>query len=200
MTGHPESIQKLIDAFTKLPGIGPKSAERIVYGLLYRPNDEIKEFGQNLNQLKDKILKCKNCQTFSEIDPCQICRDKQRNQNVICVVGRPQDITVLENTGDYQGTYHVLGGLIDPLDGITPERLNIKQLIERVKTNQIHEIILALNPDMPGETTILYLTKLLKQYKIPKITRLARGLPVGSNIEYTDDVTLSNALMGRKEI
>jgi len=200
MTNRPPILDNLIQLLTQLPGLGPKSAERIVFALLHQSKEQVAQLTQTLNQLQDSIIKCNICQTFAETNPCPICADQKRNRSVICVVSRPQDITVLEKTGDYQGVYFVLGGVIDPLEGITAERLNIKSLIDRLQQQKIFEIILALNPDLPGETTMLYLTKLLRQFKGLKITRLARGLPVGSDLEYADEVTLSNALKGRREI
>ena len=200
MSHYPTAIQKLIDRLTRLPGLGPKSAERLVFYLLYQPADQLAELAGLIQHLKDKIIVCPQCQNFSENNPCLICANPRRNQGVICVVSRPQDVAALEKIGDYQGVYHILGGVIDPLEGITAEKLKIKELVNRLKNQPIHEVILGLNPDMPGETTILYLTKLLKSHKVPKISRLARGLPVGSDLEYTDEVTLGDALKGRREI
>jgi len=200
MRNYPPSIQKLINQFIQLPGIGPKTAERLVFSLLYQPQSFLTEFGTSLAQLKDKILRCGQCQNFSETDPCEICANPQRNKKVVCVVGRPQDMVALEKIGEYEGVYHILGGVIDPLEGVTPDKLTIKVLLERIKANNVSEIILGLNPDMPGETTMIYLTKLLKQLTGLKLTRLARGLPVGSDLEYADEVTLSSALKGRREL
>jgi len=199
MKNYPLSIQKLIDQFSSLPGIGPKTAERLVFHLLYQPQTNLDQFGEAVSRLKNGINQCRQCQNFSESDPCDICRSPKRNRRVICVVSRPQDLAALERTGDYEGVYHILGGIIDPLEGITPDKLTIKKLLERIKNDGATEIILALNPDMPGETTMIYLTKLLKQVKGMKITRLARGLPVGSDLEYADEVTLASALKGRRE-
>jgi len=200
MAQFPASIKDLIDQFTKLPGIGPKTAERLVFHLLKQPKENLVKFGLTLEHLKDKIIICKQCQNFSETNPCLICSDKKRNNKVICVVATPQDLLSLEKTNEYQGVYHVLGGVIDPLEGITPDQLKIRELFERVKKDGVLEIILALSPDLPGETTMLYLTKLLKQFKDIKVTRLAQGLPSGSDLEYADEVTLTSALRGRKEV
>ena len=153
--------------------------------------------------LGSSIATCHVCQNFSEKNPCAICSDKNRDQAVICVVAEHQDLPVIENTGEYLGAYHVLGGVLDPLHGITPDQLKIKELIYRVQNNNIKEIVLALNPDLEGETTILYLTKLIKSFdknSVIKITRLARGLPIGADLEYADEVTVSDALKGRKEL
>jgi len=200
MNSYSESIKNLIDEFNKLPGIGPKTAERLVFYLLNQPKSELDKFGQALQHLKDKVLTCSQCQNFSETDPCRICGNSKRSLGVICVVATPQDLLAIEKIGDYQGVYHVLGGTIDPLEGITPDRLKIKELLARISKDNVKEIILALNPDLPGETTMLYLAKVIKQFRGVKITRLARGLPIGSNIEYADEITLSSALKGRKEV
>lgn len=200
MAQYPTSIKNLIDQFSRLPGIGPKTAERLVFYLLRQPKEQLEEFGGSLEKIKGKIKTCSKCQNFAESDPCDICSNSKRSSQVICIVAKPQDVYSLEKIGEYEGVYHVLGGLIDPLEGRTPDKLNIKQLIERLKKDGALEIILALNSDMPGETTILYLTKLLKQFKNIKITRLAQGLPTGSDLEYADEVTLGKALIGRREI
>lgn len=198
-TEYPEAIKKLIKEFTNLPGIGEKTAERLVFYLLDQSKQSLLNFSQALSNLKEKIVRCSQCQNFSDANLCLICQDKKRNPGVICVVAKPQDVVAIEKTNEYQGVYHVLGGVLNPLEGITPEQLKIKELISRLKKDKIREIILALNPDLEGESTILYLVKLLKPYKI-KITRLAKGLPMGSDLEYADEVTLSNALKGRREI
>ncbi|MFA6215231.1 MAG: recombination mediator RecR [Patescibacteria group bacterium] len=200
MATYPAAIKNIIDQFAKLPGIGPKTAERLVFYLLAQPKEELAKFGLALQNLKDKVTVCRICQNFTEFNPCLICRDQRRNQKVICVVAQPQDLVALEKVNEYQGVYHVLGGVIDPLSGTTPDQLKVRELFERVKKDGITEIILALNSDMPGETTILYLTKLFKQFKHIKITRLAQGLPIGSDLEYADEVTLSSALKGRREV
>jgi len=200
VTSYPSSIKALIDQFAQLPGIGPKTAERLVFYLLRQSKEDLAKFGVTLERLKDKITVCQQCQNFAETNPCAICQDKKRNPGVICVVAKPQDLFSLEKINEYQGVYHVLGGTIDPLEGITPDQLKIKELVERIKKDGVREIILALNSDMPGETTILYLTKLLKQFKNIKVTRLAQGLPSGSDLEYSDEVTLGAALKGRKEL
>ncbi len=200
MSPYPPSVKNLIDQFSRLPGIGPKTAERLVFFLLRQSKDNLAGFGLALEHIKDKVKVCWQCHNFSESDPCQICGDNRRNRKTICVVAKPQDLFVLEKTNEYPGVYHVLGGVIDPLEGITPDRLKIKELVEHIKDNGAAEIILAFNSDMPGETTILYLTKLLKQFKNLKITRLAQGLPIGSDLEYADEITLTSALRGRREL
>jgi recombination protein RecR len=189
-----------MDQFAKLPGIGQKTAERLVFYLLKRSPEELMEFASALAHLKDKISVCRECYNYSESNPCPICVDQKRDKRLLCIVSKPQDLLVLEKTSEYQGVYHVLGGLIDPLNGVTPQQLRIRELIERIKRYRAQEVILAFNSDMPGETTVLYLTKLLKQFPNLKITRLAQGLPLGSDLEYTDEVTLTNALRGRREL
>lgn len=200
MARYPAAIQNLINQFTKLPGIGPKTAERLVFDLLRQPVSTLTEFGSALGHLKDTIKRCGRCQNFAETDPCQICADARRNQLVICLVAKPQDVVAIERTNEYEGVYHVLGGMIDPLEGVTPKNLTVKALLDRLKAAQAQELILALNPDMAGETTMFYLTKLLQQFNGLRVTRLARGLPTGSDLEYTDEVTLSNALSGRRQV
>lgn len=196
---YPSLIQKLIDYFSQLPGIGPKTAEKFVFYLLKQPQEYLENFSSSLLQLKAKVTVCPSCFNYSEKQPCSICRDPKRNKNIICVVAKPQDVAVIEKTGDYQGVYHVLGGLLNPLEDVTPDKIKIKELLNRIKKDGISEIILALNTDIEGETTTLYLKKTLLPSKT-KLTRLARGLPIGSDLQYADEVTLSNALKGRKEI
>jgi len=196
----PPSIKNLIEQFSTLPGIGPKTAERLVYYLLKKPKSDLSTFGDALEHIKDKITTCQKCFNFSESNPCEICGDKRRNPAVVCIVEKPQDLFALEKTNEYAGTYHVLGGVIDALEGVTPEKLKIRELGLRLKQDKVKEVILAMNSDLPGETTILYLTKFLKQFPDIKITRLAQGLPTGSDLEYADEVTLSNALKGRSEL
>jgi recombination protein RecR len=200
MANYPTSIRNLIDQFSQLPGIGPKTAERLVFHLLKQSKEVLARFGLAIEHIKDKIIICQQCQNFSETNPCSICADLKRNHKMICVVGKPQDLIVLERTHEYPGVYHILGGLIDPLEGITPDQLKIRQFVERLKHEGINEVILALNSDMPGETTILYLTKIIKQFKNIRITRLAQGLPSGSDLEYIDEVTIANALKARREL
>jgi recombination protein RecR len=202
-------IQFLINTFSQFPGIGPKTAQRFVFYLLKKPKEELENLALTIRNLADKIKFCPNCFNLSERslnlnnpkNLCSICTDFKRNRTVLCVVAEIQDLEVIEKTNQYQGLYHVLGGALNPLEGITPEKLRIKELIERIKKSQpkINEIILALDSNFEGETTILYLTKLLKPFKI-RLTRLACGLPMGSDLEYADEVTLSNALKERKEI
>ena len=198
MLNYPEPIKKLMEAFAKLPGIGPKTAERFVFYLLKKPAEEIDELSQSLEGLKSNNLICNTCFNIADKDPCYICRDPGRDKKTVCIVAEAHDLASIEATGEYIGLYHVLDGVLNPLAGITPEKLHIKELISRVKENKPDEIILALNPDMEGESTVLYLKKLLQPLNV-KLTRLARGLPMGADLEYADEVTLVNALKNRSQ-
>lgn len=195
----PQSIQKLIDQFDKLPGIGPKTAERLAFWLLKKPQADLEEFAQSLKDAKKDLIICSICQNISEKDPCDICADMSRDRHTICVVAETHDLQIFERLKEYHGLYHVLGGVINYLEGITPESLNINSLLKRLKNDSISEVILGLNPDLEGEATVLYLQKLIKLLGI-KVTRLAKGLPSGSDIEYADEVTLSSALKNRREL
>ena len=195
----PLAIQNLINQFSKLPTVGPKTAERYVFYLLKQPAEELQRFAQFIAELKEKTTICSNCLAISETDPCFVCADKERNKEIICVVASTQDMLTIEATNKYNGLYHILGGTINTINDIRPEHLKIKPLTERIEKNNIKEIILALNPDLEGETTALYLAKLLKSSGA-KITRLARGLPSGADLEYADEITLANALKYRNEL
>lgn len=199
MTKFPSSIQNLIEEFNKLPGIGPKTSERFIFYLLKQPKKELDKLAEGIRHLKEKITLCFICYNFTEKTPCPICSDSRRDQKTICVVAESPDVHAIEKTSKYQGTYHVLGGVINQIEGIGPDQLKIKELVNRIKKDGIKEIILATNPDLEGESTALYLVRLLKPLGV-KITRLGRGLPMGSNIEYVDEVTLANALAGRGEM
>jgi recombination protein RecR len=196
----PKSVQNLIDELSKLPGIGPKSAERLTFYLLRSANSDLSSFGQAILDLKKNIKTCEVCFNLTETDPCRICSDHTRDISKICVVEEPLDVLALEKTGEYKGLYHVLGGAISPIEGIGPDNLRIKGLLVRLQKNKekVKEIILATNPSLEGEATAMYLKKLLDPLKI-KITRIARGLPIGASLEYADEITLSRALEGRKD-
>lgn len=194
----PDFIQKLIIEFDKLPGVGPKTSSRLVFNLLHRKED-IKELADSLNIAYQNIHFCPQCFDLTDEGLCSICKNPQRNKNVICVVASNQDVQAIEKTGEFDGVYHLLNGLLSPLEGLTPDKLKIKELINRIKDNGIKEIILALDQSLEGEATSIYLTKVLKDQPI-KISQLARGIPMGANIEYTDEVTLGSALKNRKEI
>lgn len=193
----PKSLQKVIESFERLPGIGPKSAQRLAFYLLHVPQEDLDRFAGSLSDLKKNTILCSVCKNVTEVDPCSICANPQRNQHMICVVEQPTDILSLEKTGKYAGLYHVLHGSIDPLNNIGPDEIYIADLLKRVKVN-ITEVILATNPNMEGEATAMYIQKLLTvNGKQLTVTRLAHGLPVGADIEYADSVTLSRALEGR---
>lgn len=196
---YPESIQNLIDSFKKLPGIGEKTAERLALSILDESDEDIELFSKSLIDTKTKIVRCKECNNLSEDDLCEICKNKNRNKKVMCVVEEPKNIILIEKLNIFDGYYHVLDGLISPIDGINPEDLNIDALIERVKKNKVEELILALKPSIEGETTSLYISKLLESDKV-KITKLAYGIPLGAEIDYVDSLTLEMALENRMDI
>ncbi len=196
---YPESIQNLIDSFKKLPGIGEKTAERLALSILDESDEDVNLFSKSLIDTKTKIVRCKECNNLSEDDLCEICKNKNRNKKVMCVVEEPKNIILIEKLNIFDGYYHVLDGLISPIDGINPEDLNIDALIERVKKNKVEELILALKPSIEGETTSLYISKLLESDKV-KITKLAYGIPLGAEIDYVDSLTLEMALENRMDI
>lgn len=195
----PPSINNLIQHFNNLPGIGQKTAERLVFYLLKKDKNTLADFANTLSHIKDNIKNCNQCGQITEKEQCDICLDNKREKTTICVVAENSDIGPLEKAHQFNGTYHVLHGILNPTEGITPDKLNISKLEERIKNNGVKEIILAFNPTIEGETTNLYLTKLLKQYNV-KITQLARGLPQGGDLEYADEITLANAFKGRISI
>lgn len=196
---YPSSIQNLINYFSKLPTVGPKTAERYVFYLLQQHPEELKKFAQAISELKEKITICESCLAVTEKSPCEICSNTQRSKDTICVVANTRDMISIESTDQYRGYYHILGGLINTIEGTSPDILNINQLIEKIKKENIKEVVLALNPNLEGETTSMYLAKLIKPLNV-KISRIARGLPVGSDLEYADEHTISNALKYRTDI
>ena len=196
---YPESIQNLIESFKHLPGIGEKTAERLALSILDMSDEDVNLFSKSLLDTKTKIVRCKECNNLSEDDLCEICKNKNRNKKVMCVVEEPKNIILFEKLNIFDGYYHVLDGLISPIDGVNPEDLNIDTLIERVKKNKVEELILALKPSIEGETTSLYISKLLEGSKI-KITKLAYGIPLGAEIDYVDSLTLEMALENRMDI
>jgi len=193
------SIEKAIEQLSRLPGIGRKSAQRIVFHLLRIDEGDVRELAQSLLELKQKVRHCSVCFNLSEEDPCRICSDPQRDRSVVCVVEQANDVLALERTGQYRGLYHVLGGALSPLDGIGPDNLRIAELVRRLEKGEIREVIVATNPNAEGEATAVYLARLLKPLGV-RITRIARGIPMGSDLEYADEVTLSRALEGRVEL
>jgi len=199
----PKAIRALIESFEKLPGIGPKTAQRLTYYLLHVPQGELDLFSEALSNLKKNTLLCSICRNVAETDPCPICSDTGRDETTIMVVEQPLDILAIERTGKYKGTYHVLHGSINPLENIGPDEIFTTDLLERVRGNksQAHEIIMATNPTMEGEATAMYLNKKLKaQNSKLKITRLGMGIPTGADLDFADDATLTQAIEGRREV
>jgi len=198
-TGVPKSLLRLIEHFKKFPGVGQKSAQRLAFFILKSPAEYTRDLSEALIKVKEMVRFCKICNNLSDEETCNICNDSSRDPSVICVVEEPTDLIALENTGRYHGLYHVLLGVLSPLDGIGPEDLKIKGLLERVKSKETKEVIIATNPDTEGETTALYLHKVLKPCNI-KVTRLGYGMPVGADLEYADHATLFKAMEGRQEL
>ncbi len=193
-----DAIGRLVQEFSKLPGIGPKSAQRIVFHLLRNSEDKTKALAEALTSLKQRVNICSVCCNVTESDPCPICRNPQRDISQVCIVEQPQDILALEHTGAYKGLYHVLHGAISPTEGIGVDNIRIRELLERFEANTVKEVILATNTNTEGEQTAMYLSRVIAPLGI-KVTRLARGLPFGTELEYADDVTLTRALEGRQE-
>ncbi|MDO8505688.1 MAG: toprim domain-containing protein [bacterium] len=211
----PPPIERLMRHFRMLPGVGPRTATRFVFALLTKSEDELRAFGHALVDLKESVRTCGQCFNLSLQNPCAICADQKRDHGLLCILARPQDIQSIEETREYRGLYHVLGGTLNPIEGVTPDQLRIKELLNRIDNPSpsplpageggrrpgegIKEVILAFNPDLEGEATSLYLSKLLKT-RVERVTRLARGLQQGADLEYADEVTLINAIKGRREI
>ena len=192
---------RLVEQFHKLPGIGPKSAQRLAYHLLRMPSTEARALADAIIQVKERISLCSTCQNVTEANPCRICADPARDRSIICVVEEALDILALERTGTYRGLYHVLHGVISPMDGVGPEELKVRELLSRLQVSEnqaVQEVILATNPSIEGDATALYLKSLL-QPQVVRVTSLARGLPSGGDLEYADDATLSRALEGRQD-
>lgn len=198
----PKSIQNLINEFAKLPGIGTKTASRLAFYLLKQPELEVSNFSNVVANLQKGIIYCSTCHNMAETDPCKICADEKRNQNLICVLEDPLDVVAMAQIQDFNGVYHVLGGVISPLDGIGPQDLKIKELLNRLTSNkEPKEVVIATNPSLEGEATAMYIARQLKDKKFNhvKVTRIGRGLPMGADLEYADEITLSKALEGRQE-
>ncbi|HTK82371.1 MAG TPA: recombination mediator RecR [Bacteroidota bacterium] len=193
-----DSLNQLVEEFAQLPGIGRKSAQRLALYILKLSKQEVESMAQALLDVKEKIRYCSSCWNFTEDDPCAICANPKRDGSVICVVEEPNDVIALEKTNEFRGLYHVLGGALSPLDGIGPEDLKVRELLSRI-TGGVKEIILAMNPDIEGEATTIYLTRLLKPLGVT-VTRLARGIPIGGDLEFADEATLSRALEGRVSV
>lgn len=194
-----EPLTRLIEELNRLPGIGPKTAQRLAYYLLRVPNDQARNLAEAIREVKEKIILCSQCFNFTETDPCIICGDEAREAATICVVEDPLDILALERTRHYRGLYHVLHGALSPATGIGPEELKIKELMARLRRGHTEEVIIATNANLEGEATAMYLARLIRPLNV-RVTRLARGLPVGGDVEYADEITLTRALEGRREM
>ena len=192
-------IQRLIDELARLPGIGQKSAQRLAFHLLSTEDEDARRLSRAILEMREQVRLCRRCFNVTDADECSLCRDLRRDTAVVCVVQRPQDIVVLERSREFRGRYHVLGGAISPIDGIGPERLRFKELVDRVRREALTEVIIATNPSVEGDATAFYLAKVLKPEGV-KVTRLAMGLPVGADLDYADELTLGRALTGRQEM
>ena len=201
MAGLIAPVARLIEAFGRLPGVGQKTAQRLAYHVLRAPPDEARALAEALVAIKEEVDYCSICCNITDVgvDPCVICADARRDATRICVVEEPLDVLAIERTGEFQGRYHVLHGAISPIDGIGPERIRARELIERVREGGVDEVILATNPNLEGEATAMYLADLLAPH-VASVTRIARGLPVGGDLEYADDVTLIRSLQGRRQV
>jgi recombination protein RecR len=196
---YTEPVARLIEKFSALPGIGPKTAQRLSFHILGMPAEEVEAFAAAVVEAKTRTKYCSVCGNLTEADPCGVCQDSRRDRSVVCVVGDPRDVVAMERTREYYGLYHVLHGLISPMDGIGPNDILLKELLGRLHDDRIQEIILATSPTVEGEATAMYIAKLIKPLGL-KVTRIARGLPVGGDLEYADEVTLTKAMEGRREI
>ncbi|TNJ60841.1 recombination protein RecR [Paenibacillus hemerocallicola] len=196
---YPEPIAKLIDAFSRLPGVGPKTAGRLAFHVLRMKEDDVLDFAKSLVSVKRNLHYCSVCCNITDVDPCRVCQDKSRDASVICVVQEPKDLVALERMKEFNGYYHVLHGAISPMEGIGPDEIRIAELLKRLGDDTVQELILAMNPNVEGEATTMYISRLVKPFGL-RVTRIAHGLPVGGDLEYADEVTLSKALEGRREL
>jgi recombination protein RecR len=199
MRAYPRSLARLIEELEKLPGIGPKSAQRLGLHLLHTSGDDVEALADAIREVKENIRPCPVCFNFTDSDMCPICADPERDEAVLCVVGDPRDLMAMERAGGFAGRYHVLGGLISPMDGVGPESLRVSELLERTRGGAVQEVVLATNPTVEGDATASYLAGLLKPLGV-RVTRIALGLPVGGDLDYADDVTITRALEGRREM
>ncbi len=196
---QPEPLTRLIEELERLPGIGRKSAQRLAFHVLRSPREDAERLSEALRDVKDRVTHCSVCNSITDVDPCTCCGDDARDHRVICVVEEPQNVNVIEKTREFKGTYHVLMGAISPLQGVGPDQLKIRGLLARVAEHQVEEVILATNPNVEGEATAIYLARLLKPLGV-RVTRIAMGVPVGSDLEYADEVTMNKAMEGRREV
>ncbi len=196
---HPEPLVRLIEQLQRLPGIGAKGAQRLAFHVLRTPREDADRLCDAIRDVKERVTYCSVCNTITDIDPCRYCTDESRDGSVICVVEEPQNVSAIEKTREFRGAYHVLMGALSPLQGVGPDDLKIKGLLGRVAEGQVQEVVLATNPNVEGEATALYLARLLKPLGV-RVTRIATGIPVGSDIEYADEVTMSKAMLGRRDV
>lgn len=196
---HSDAVQALIDQLGRLPGIGPKSAQRVAYHLLNVPKEDALALASAIATAKERVRFCDVCHNLSEAERCSICADPRRDATIVCVVEEPRDIIAVEKTGGFSGRYHVLGGAINPMEGIGPDQLKVRELLGRIETDDVAEVILCTNPNLEGDTTAMYLARLLTPLEI-RVTRIASGLPVGGDLEYADELTLGRALEGRRDV
>ena len=196
---RPDPLGKLIEQLQRLPGIGSKSAQRLAFHILKTPREEVERLADAMRDVKDRVTYCSTCSNITDVDPCYYCTESSRDHRIICVVEQPENVAAIEKTRDFKGVYHVLMGALSPLHGIGPDDLKIKELLTRVGTGGIDEVILATNPNVEGEATAIYLAKLLKPLGV-RVTRIAMGVPVGSDLDYADEVTMQRAMEGRREL
>ena len=199
MSAIPKPVKRLIEELSRLPGVGPKTASRLTYFLLRSPAEQVVSLAEAIRQVKERTVRCSICFNIAETSPCSICSDPNRDATQICVVEEPLDVLALERTRQYHGLYHVLEGAISPVEGIGPGELRIRELLDRLRNTTVHEVLLATNPNLEGEATAMYIAQQISPLGI-RVTRLARGLPVGADLEYVDAVTLAQALEGRREV
>jgi recombination protein RecR len=196
---HPEPLSRLIEQLQRLPGIGAKGAQRLAFHVLRTPREDADRLCEAIRDVKERVTYCSVCNTITDVDPCAYCTDPDRDATVICVVEEPQNVSAIEKTREFRGAYHVLMGALSPLSGVGPDDLKIKGLLGRVAEGRVLEVVLATNPNVEGEATALYLARLLKPLGV-RVTRIATGIPVGSDIEYADEVTMSKAMLGRRDV
>jgi recombination protein RecR len=199
MTKLPSSLSRLINELSKLPGIGPKTAQRLAFYLLKKDGIELNNLSQAVSEVKEGITFCARCHNMAETDPCSTCSDPARDQALICVVEEPMDALALDRTNQFRGVFHILGGVLNPMEGIGPDQLNFNSLKQRIGDQGVTEVIIATNPSLEGETTAMHLSRMLKEFPGVNVTRIARGLPMGGDLEYADEITLSRALDGRQQ-
>lgn len=197
--GRPDPLARLVEQLQRLPGIGAKSAQRLAFHLLKTPREDVERLAEAMREVKDRITYCSICSNITDVDPCEYCTSDARDRRVICVVEQPENVAAIEKTREFKGLYHVLMGALSPLQGVGPDDLKVKPLLQRVANGGVEEVILATNPNVEGEATAIYLARLLKPLGL-KVTRIAMGVPVGSDIEYADEITMLRAMEGRREV